>query len=227
MAPRTKGATRAGCLAHDTRPLGRAVLIGDLRELGALVYEYWEEMQLGSGRAAGLQERVLQELAALQLPDLLQGNDSGDPLDAADGYLCELKEAQVRTGLHRFGRLPEPDALAELLACLARAPQEQGLGLTQALARDHNLLLDPWADPEEAALLDADRDQLLALGLSGARLVGDGVAWLAEPALRCCATLQAPEPVPVDSPPGGVASRGVPEGAQPMCPVHIYDRARS
>jgi cobaltochelatase CobN len=209
-----KRRAQAVILDHLTPPLGRAGLHGDLRQLEALIDEYWEAMQLGSGRAAGLRERVLQELAALQLPDLLQGNDSGDPLDAADGYLCELKEAQVRTGLHRFGRLPEPDALAELLACLARAPQEQGLGLTQALARDHNLLLDPWADPEEAPLLDVDRDQLLALGLSGARLVGDGVSWLEEQALRCCAALLAPEPVSLEAMAVGEHSRRVLERLQ-------------
>ena len=98
-------------------------------------------------------------LTALQLPDGLAA-EGADPLDAADGYLCELKEAQIRTGLHRFGQLPEAGALAELLACLARPPQAEGPGLTQALARDHGLELDPWADPEEQLLSPADQQRL-------------------------------------------------------------------
>ena len=147
-----KRRSQAVILDHLTPPLGRAGLHGDLRELESLIDEYWEAMQLGSARSEPLRAAVLQQLAQLQLPDLLSTSETSDPLDAADGYLCELKEAQVRTGLHRFGQLPEPGALAELLACLARPPQQQGLGLTQALARDHGLELDPWADREEELL---------------------------------------------------------------------------
>ena len=197
-----KRRAQAVILDHLTPPLGRAGLHGDLRSLEALIDEYWEAMQLGSGRAEGLRQQVLEQLAALQLPDLLngaQGDGAGDPLDIADGYLCELKEAQVRTGLHRFGQLPGPAALAELLACLARPPQDQGLGLTQALARDAGLQLDPWADPEEEPLTAADAERLTALGISGARRVGDGVAWLERRALDCCSALLELEPTSVQT----------------------------
>jgi cobaltochelatase CobN len=84
-------------------------------------------------------------------------------LDAIDGYLCEIKEAQIRLGLHRYGSLPAPGALAELLLCLARPPQAGLCGLTQALALDLGLELDPWADPEEQPLADADRKRLAVL----------------------------------------------------------------
>jgi len=173
-----KRRSQAVILDHLTPPLGRAGLHGDLRELEALIDEYWEAMQLGSARSEPLRGQVLQRLAALQLPDLLTGVEGGDPLDAADGYLCELKEAQVRTGLHRFGVLPEPAALAELLSCLARPPQDQGLGLTQAIARDLELELDPWAEPEEAPLSEADTQRLHALGVMLPRRAGDAVEWL-------------------------------------------------
>ena len=180
-----KRRAQAVILDHLTPPLARAGLHGDLRELEALIDEYWEAVQLGSRRADALRQLALERLAALQLP-LAASADGGDDLDAAEGYLCELKEAQVRTGLHRFGHLPEPQALAELLACLARPPQAGGPGLTQALALDAGLLLDPWADEEAAPLTDADRSTLARLGSPAARLVGDGVDWLEEQALVVC-----------------------------------------
>jgi cobaltochelatase CobN len=186
-----KRRSQAVILDHLTPPLGRAGLHGDLRELEALIDEYWEAMQLGSARSEQLRGQVLQRLAALELPDLLTGVEGGDPLDAADGYLCELKEAQVRTGLHRFGVLPEPAALAELLSCLARPPQDQGFGLTQAIARDLELELDPWAEPEEAPLSDTDTQRLEALGVMLPRRAGDAVEWLEAQAADLCSELIA------------------------------------
>jgi cobaltochelatase CobN len=91
-----KRRAQAVILDHLTPPLARAGLHGDLRSLEALLDEYWEAAQLGSERADGLRQSALRQLAQLELP--CAAND--DPLDAAEGYLCELKEAQIRTGLH-------------------------------------------------------------------------------------------------------------------------------
>ncbi len=174
-----KRRAQAVILDHLTPPLGRAGLHGDLQGLEALLDEYWEARQLGSARAPLLRERLGQRLLELQLPASAQPDLDGQ-LEAADGYLCELKEAQIRLGLHTFGTLPAPARLAELLLCLARAPQAGVPGLTQALALDLGLDLDPWSDPEEAPLSAADRGRLTALRGSGPRLrhAGDGVALL-------------------------------------------------
>ena len=190
-----KRRAQAVILDHLTPPLARAGLHGDLRALEALIDEYWEAMQLGSERAERLRTEVLQQLAELQLHEVLAGRadpaSNDDPLELADGYLCELKEAQVRTGLHRFGQLPQPAALAELLACLARPPQAQGQGLTQALAADAGLELDPWADPEEQPLSTADQQRLVAVGAATGPLrhAGDAIAWLEQRALGLCEQL--------------------------------------
>ena len=203
-----KRRSQAVILDHLTPPLGRAGLHGPLLELEALLDEYWQASELGAERTGQLQEQVLGRLGQLQLGPELEpagvppgaGSEATDAerddalvkrLQAADGYLCELKEAQIRTGLHVFGQLPEAAPLAELLLCLARAPLAEGPGLTQALAMDHGLTLDPWADPEEAPLAAADRDRLVDLGLAGARHGGDGVAWLEDQALALMAGLLA------------------------------------
>jgi cobaltochelatase CobN len=169
-----KRRAQAVILDHLTPPLGRAGLHGDLQALESLLDEYWEARALGGERARGLRQRLAKELERLQLPEpapspvnsgALPDPDEGldARLDRIDGYLCEIKEAQIRIGLHRFGSLPEGGALAELLLCLARPPQAGLCGLTQALARDLALELDPWADPEEGPLTEGDRRALAAL----------------------------------------------------------------
>jgi cobaltochelatase CobN len=176
-----KRRSQAVILDHLTPPLGRAGLHGALQQLEALLDEYWEASQVGSNeRAALLRGQLAERLAGLDLP-LGSDADLEARLDAADGYLCELKEAQIRLGLHRYGQLPDDVPLAELLLCLARPPQAGLAGLTQALARDQGLELDPWADPEEQLLSGADQQ-----ALAPARRVGDGVERLEQQALELC-----------------------------------------
>ena len=184
-----KRRSQAVILDHLTPPLGRAGLHGDLQALEALLDEYWEARQLGAERAEPLRLELEHRLAELNLPGSGSSGAVGDGrLEAADGYLCELKEAQIRLGLHTYGTLPEPAKLAELLLCLARPPQAGLPGLTQALALDLGLELDPWADREEAPLGEADRQRLLNLaatsGSMGLRHCGDAIALLETMALE-------------------------------------------
>ncbi len=191
-----KRRSQAVILDHLTPPLGRAGLEGELQRLEALLDEYWLAKELGSGRTELLRPQLTQLLGTLALPSPAAGQPRPaagptDPLEAsleaADGYLCELKEAQIRLGLHVYGHLPAEEDLAELLLALARAPQGGRPGLTQALAHDLQLLLDPWSDPEEAPLAQADRARLLdwhkEASCGALRRVGDAVALLEEEAL--------------------------------------------
>ena len=200
-----KRRAQAVILDHLTPPLGRAGLHGELLQLEGLLDEYWQAQDLGSERTEPLLQRLNGELDRLQLP--LGGSASGQPLlrlQAADGYLCELKESQIRLGLHTFGSLPGPELLAELLLCLARAPQGGLPGITQALAQGLGLELDPWIDAEDQPLAEADRGRFLSHGVSAARgwrQGGDAVAWLEEQALVLCRQLVDGWP-PQESPPG-------------------------
>ena len=42
-----------------------------------------------------------------------------------DTYICDLKEAQIRGGLHCLGRLPDRAQLAETLVSLTRMPRSR------------------------------------------------------------------------------------------------------
>ncbi|MCP9779709.1 MULTISPECIES: cobaltochelatase subunit CobN [Cyanobium] len=178
-----KRRSQAVILDHLTPPLGRAGLHGALQRLEVLLDEYWEACQLGSERAGPLRQALAEQLENLELP-LGSAAELDSRLDAADGYLCELKEAQIRLGLHTFGTLPEPGRLAELLLCLARCPLAGQPGLTQALAQDLQLSFDPWGDEDATRLCQADQQRLQgAFGGELPRLVGDGVALLEAQAL--------------------------------------------
>jgi len=190
-----KRRSQAVILDHLTPPLGRAGLHGELQRLETLLDEYWEASQLGSERCDSLRSQLQGLLGHLELPlQLAAERDLDDRLDAADGYLCELKEAQIRLGLHTYGTLPDAAGLAELLLCLARPPQAGLPGLCQAMARDLGLVHDPWADGEEAPLSPGDRKGLTAAGVADARRWrhgGDATAWLEERALELCEAIIA------------------------------------
>ena len=64
-------------------------------------------------------------------------------LGQMDGYLCELKEAQIRDGLHIFGHCPQGQQLRDLTVALARHPSPEHIGITRALAQAWQLDLDP------------------------------------------------------------------------------------
>ncbi len=193
-----KRRAQAVILDHLTPPLGRAGLHGELLDLEGLLDEYWETLQLGGERSGLLREKLGKRLEDLELP--MAGGNLDERLEAADGYLCELKEAQIRLGLHVYGTLPEEGRLTELALCLARPPQGDRPGLPQAIAMDLGLSLDPWADPEEAPLGPQDQRRLQPLqhqcaaepgprkdGDAVLRRVGDAVALIEEHALALLA----------------------------------------
>ncbi|NEQ20826.1 MAG: cobaltochelatase subunit CobN [Microcoleus sp. SIO2G3] len=71
------------------------------------------------------------------------GEDVLTFLSRAESYLCELKESQIRDGLHIFGQCPEGRQLRDLIVAIARHPGKGRLGLTRALAKDWGLDFDP------------------------------------------------------------------------------------
>ena len=183
-------------LDHLTPPLGRAGLPGPLQRLEGQLDELVEARQLGAERSELLERAVLVTLQELNWPGVPTKDDlKRDPslinecLDSAETYLCELKEAQIRTGLHRFGQPPSKQAELELLLALARPPAHGRPGLTQAMARQVGLALDPWGQEDGEPLDQKDRQLLEQLGCERRQRVGDGVAWLEDQAFGVVSAL--------------------------------------
>jgi cobaltochelatase CobN len=180
---------------HLTPPLTRAETYGPLSELERLVDEYYEAAGLDPRRVTYLRGEILALSARLGLDrDIgIRSDDApADALSKLDNHLCELKELQIRDGLHVFGQAPAGDQLTDLLMALVRVPRASGDGgdasLPRALAADLGLAgLDPldcsmaeaWAGPRPAALQNVDAsawrshgDTVERLELLARRLIG-------------------------------------------------------
>jgi len=170
----TQAKRRAGAVIvdHLTPPLTRAESYGPLRDLEQLVDEYYEASGVDPRRLRVLKREILELCRVTGLDEdcgIERQDSEEDALGKLDNYLCELKEMQIRDGLHIFGEAPEGRLLHDLLVALVRVPRDRGEGgdasLTRALAADLGLDFDP---------LDCD----MASEWTGARpeaLAGDGI----------------------------------------------------
>jgi len=191
-----KRRAQAVIVDHLTPPLTRAESYGPLAELELLVDEYYEAAGVDPRRLLVLRRQILELTQRIGLDKdcgIAGGDDEEAALAKLDNYLCELKEMQIRDGLHIFGCAPDGDQLTDLLVALTRLPRGAGeageASLMRALAADLGLdEFDPldcemgasWRGPRPEALTGdgswrtagdtVERLELLARDLvSGAR----------------------------------------------------------
>jgi cobaltochelatase CobN len=164
-----KRRTAAVIIDHLTPPLTRAETYGPLKDLEALLDEYYLAQGLDRRRALALKADIL-ELTRNQRLDLdvaMTGDDDSD-LQKLDAFLCELKEAQIRDGLHILGTSPVGTQETDLLVALSRVPRHLGEGgdasLIRAIAADFDLgefdpldceMAKPWSGPRPITLQKA------------------------------------------------------------------------
>ncbi|MGF1570004.1 MAG: cobaltochelatase subunit CobN [Nodosilinea sp.] len=192
-----KRRAQAVILDHLTPPLTRAELYGPLQKLEGLVDEYYEAQSLDPTRLRAIGDGILALLQATHLlEDLAQAGNlvTKNPaelkpdrlvtlLPDLDGYLCKLKEAQIRDGLHIFGRCPSGRQLRDLIVAIARHPGPGRQGLSRAIAADGGLELDPLTvDPAEG--FDPKTLAHCSDRLKSCAIAGDVVTVLAEESAR-------------------------------------------
>ncbi|NLR96393.1 cobaltochelatase subunit CobN [Rhizobium sp. P38BS-XIX] len=138
-----KRRTSAVIIDHLTPPLTRAESYGPLKDLEALVDEYYEASGGDPRRIRLLRKQILDLVADIGLDQdagIAKGEGEDEALRKLDAYLCDLKEMQIRDGLHIFGVSPSGRLLTDLTVALARVPRGLGEGgdqsLQRAIARD-------------------------------------------------------------------------------------------
>jgi cobaltochelatase CobN len=192
-----KRRAQAVIVDHLTPPLTRAGSYGLLAELERLIDEYYEAAQGDPRRVAPLAAAILEQARAAGIAEdcgMTPDQDKATALRQLDGFLCELKEMQIRDGLHVFGQSPEGERLDALLVALARPARgmrAQDTSLLRALAADLGLGTDPltldpvapWTGPRPAALS----------GDAPWRTAGDTVERLEALALRLVSRNAKPE----------------------------------
>ncbi|WP_425417816.1 cobaltochelatase subunit CobN [Oricola indica] len=189
-----KRRTSAVIIDHLTPPLTRAESYGPLKDLEALVDEYYEAAGGDPRRLKVLKVRILDLVRDIGLDHdagIAESDEADTALEKLDAYLCDLKEMQIRDGLHIFGRAPEGRLLTDLVTALARVPRGLGEGedqsLQRAIAADLALDFDPldcsmgapWTGPTPAILEAVSDDPWRTAGdtverveLLAAKLVG-------------------------------------------------------
>ena len=140
-----KRRNQAIVLDHLIPPMTRAENYGDLLKLELLIDEFYEAALVDKKRATLIKSKIETLVNDTHLKtDLNQdGKDIDALLEVIDGYLCELKESQIRGGLHILGKLPREEKLVDLIVALHRLPQGHLKGITQCLSEDLQLNFDP------------------------------------------------------------------------------------
>ena len=161
-----KRRAQAVIIDHLTPPLTRAESYGPLRDLEQLVDEYFEAAGTDPRRTKILKRDILDLCHVTGLAQdagMVEDTGEDERLAQLDAYLCELKEMQIRDGLHIFGASPSDDLLHALLVALvrvSRGTEPKDASLIRALADDLCLDFDPldcdmaatWTGPKPDAL---------------------------------------------------------------------------
>jgi cobaltochelatase CobN len=161
-----KRRAQAVIVDHLTPPLTRAGSYGEPAQLERLIDEYYDAARADPRRVAPLAAEILERARAAGIDrdcGIVDTDDRQEALRKLDGFLCELKELQIRDGLHVFGTSPAGEQLASLLLAIARSrrgagPQDESL--LRVLAADLGLgcdpltmdLAEPWTGPRPQTL---------------------------------------------------------------------------
>ncbi len=130
---------------HLIPPLARADSYGDLARLEQLLDEYATVSALDPAKLPAVRAQIWDLVRAAELHHDLQVTappgeaEFDDFVLHVDGYLCEVKDAVIRDGLHVLGRPPAGHQLAATVLAVLRAAQLWGgrtalPGLRAALA---------------------------------------------------------------------------------------------
>jgi cobaltochelatase CobN len=144
----------------------RAEIHGGLAELETLIDEYYLAAGVDERRRAFLEREIIAtaERTGLDRDLPITRNDAGGALRTLDAHLCELKEMQIRDGLHILGASPEGRQRIDTLVAIARTPRSGNRpadrSLQRAIAADLGLAIDPldcdlaaeWTGPRPSAL---------------------------------------------------------------------------
>ena len=133
-----KRRAHATLVDHLVPPMARAESYGDIARLEQLLDEHSQIAALDRAKLPAIRAQIWTLLQAakldhdLGLTDRPHDSEFDDLLLHVDGWLCEIKDAQIRDGLHILGNAPAGKARVDLVLAILRARQ-MWAGQAQAL----------------------------------------------------------------------------------------------
>ena len=167
---------------HLVPPMARADTYGEMAKLEQLLDEYATVAALDPDKLPALRAQIWSLIEAAHLHhdlgvDAQPGSAEFDNFVLhIDGYLCEVKDAAIRDGLHILGAAPQGEALVNLVLVILRAPQlwsarwgnlpglRAALGLAEAT---------PAAPPTPSVRVETDHYERVARELVEAMAAAD------------------------------------------------------
>jgi cobaltochelatase CobN len=133
-----KRRVHATLIGHLVPPMARAESYGDIARLEQLLDEHAQIAAMDPAKLPAIRAQIWTLIQAAKLDHDLGLDDR--PHDAefddfvlhVDGWLCEVKDVQIRDGLHVLGRAPDGTDRVNLVLAILRARQMWG-GRAQAL----------------------------------------------------------------------------------------------
>ncbi|WP_369214133.1 cobaltochelatase subunit CobN [Streptomyces flavofungini] len=171
-----KRRVHATLIDHLVPPMARADSYGDIARLEQLLDEYAQISSMDPAKLPAIRAQIWTLIQAAKLDHDLgledRPDDDGfdDFLLHVDGWLCEIKDMQIRDGLHVLGSAPAGADRVNLVLAILRARQIWGgtsalPGLREALGLDESAATRVSADEAEEraralvqAMDDADWD---------------------------------------------------------------------
>ena len=190
---------------HLIPPMARADSYGELAKLEQLLDEYASVAALDPDKLATVRTQIWELVLEAQLHHDLHADEM--PADGEfddfvlhlDGYLCEIKDVQIRDGLHILGDAPQGEPRINLVLAVLRAQQIFGgvsavPGLRSVLAGrfglDEAVLL---ADPGMVLASSAGTEELSSLVDGPSRTGSDAIDLLEQLGRRLVTAMEEAE----------------------------------
>jgi cobaltochelatase CobN len=149
---------------HMVPPMARAETYGDISRLEQLLDEHATIAAMDPAKLPAIRAQIWTLIQAARLDhdlgmaDRPHDTEFDDFILHVDGWLCEVKDAQIRDGLHVLGQAPEGTVRVDLVLAMLRARQmwagrESLPGLREALG---------LREDGSAALAEVDRAEATA-----------------------------------------------------------------
>jgi len=154
---------------HLPPPMTRAETYDDLARVERLLDEYAKIEALDPAKLPAIRGQLWDLLVTSELARDLGVAEMPDPGDFAgmvghiDGYLCSLKDAQIRGGLHVLGAAPAGDALVDTVLAICRQPQGAVPSLRATVAGELGVDLDDAGTAAVDRVEQVCRERIVAL----------------------------------------------------------------